>query len=224
MRRLPLLLAALGVAGCSSLGDAGAPVAIEVFTPSPAFVEIGDTITLRARVLDQAGDSIAAPIRWRTPDTAFVAVDSLTGRLTGLKVGLGRVQAVSGSLVGPVSSFNVHLRADSVVVAVDSILVLTTDTASAPLAPKVADSTGAGSPSHFLSFTIVAPSPAGARLSGNVTGDTVTTDAAGLPATIVRVRRVGVAAADSVIVQVNAKRYGGSPVPGSGQKIRVFFQ
>lgn len=224
MSRPLLLLAALGIAGCSSLGDAGAPVAIEVITPSPALVEIGDTVTLRARVLDQAGDSIAATIRWRTPDTAIVAVDSVTGRFTGRAVGIGRVQAVSGGLVGPVTAFNVRLRADTLVVTADSLVVATGDTASAPLTAKVADSTGVGSSSHFLSFTIVAPSPAGARLSGNVTGDTLTTDGSGLPATVVRVRRVGVVAFDSVIVQVNAKRFGGSTIPGSGQTIRVFFQ
>lgn len=224
MRRSLLLLAAFGVAGCSSLGDAGAPVAIEVITPSPAFVEIGDTITLRARVLDQAGDSIAATIRWRTPDDTLVAVDSVTGRFTGLRLGLGRVQAVSGSLVGPVSTFNVHRRADSVIVAVDSILVPASDSVSAALEAKVADSTGAGSQAHELRFTIVPPSPAGARLSGNVTADTVTSDAAGLPATPVRVRRAGLAASDTVTVQVDAKRFGGSTIPGSGRKIRVFFQ
>ena len=216
-------IAVLAAAGCSSLGDPGAPVAIEVLTPSPAVVEIGDTITLRARVLDQAGDSIAATIRWRTADTT-VAVDSVTGRFTGLFTGSGRVQAVSGSLVASPVTYQVRLRADTVIVATDSLVILVADTASAILTPKVADATGAASGSHFLTLTIVAPSPAGARLSGDVVADTVTTGTDGLPAPSVRVRNVGVAVGDSVVVQVLAKRFGGSVIPGSGQKITVYFK
>ena len=223
MKRPLAWLAVLAAAGCSSLGAPGAPVAIEVLTPNPAVVEIGDTITLRARVLDQAGDSIGATIRWRTPDTT-VAVDSVTGRFTGLFTGAGRVQAVSGSLVAPPVTFQVRLRADTVIVATDTLTILAADTASAILTPKVADATGAASASHFLTLTIVAPSPAGARLSGDVTADTVTTGSDGLPAPSVRVRNVGVAVGDSVVVQVLAKRFGGSVIPGSGQKITVYFK
>ncbi|HET7042161.1 MAG TPA: hypothetical protein VFI13_09070, partial [Gemmatimonadales bacterium] len=124
MTRPALLLLAACVAGCSSLGDPGVPVAIEVLTPAAAIVELGDTLTLHARVLDQAGDSIAATIRWRTPDTT-VAVDSVTGRFTGVFTGLGRVQAVSGSLVGPLTTFTVRPRVDTLIVTTDSLLVLT---------------------------------------------------------------------------------------------------
>lgn len=225
MKRPTVLLAVLAAAACSSLGNSGAPIAIEVFTPNPAVVEIGDTITLRARVLDQAGDSVGATIRWRTPDTT-VSVDSTNGRLTGLVTGLGRVQAIAGSLVGPVVQFTVRDRADTVIVtaAVESLLVLTTDTASAPLSPTVADSLGGGSSGHYLTLTIITPSPPGARLSGDVVADTTTTGGDGHPASLVRVRKVGVVSGDSVIVQVLAKRFGGSTIPGSGQKIRVFFQ
>jgi hypothetical protein len=226
VRRPGVLLAILAAAACSSLGDPGGPIAIEVFTPSPAVVEVGDTITLRARVLDQAGDSIAATIRWRTPDST-VSVDSLTGRFTGDSAGKsGRVQAISGTLVGPLTQFTVRTRADTVIVAAtaESLLVLTTDTASAPLLPTVADSLGAASSGHFLALTIIAPSPAGARLSGDVVADTTTTGSDGHPATPVRVRKAGVVSGDSVIVQIQARRFGGSIIPGSGQKIRVFFQ
>ena len=81
-RRTTILVLGAVVA-CSSLGDPGQPVAIEFFVPSPTIVEIDDTIILRARVLDANGDSVGAEIRWRTPDTAKVGVDSLTGALWG---------------------------------------------------------------------------------------------------------------------------------------------
>ncbi|HET7040405.1 MAG TPA: hypothetical protein VFI13_00200, partial [Gemmatimonadales bacterium] len=60
--------------------------------------------------------------------------------------------------------------------------------------------------------------------SGGVTSDTATTGSDGLPSPAVRVRKVGVASGDSVIVQVSASRASGTPVPGSGRTIRVFFQ
>jgi hypothetical protein len=199
-------------------------VAIEVLTPAPAVVEIGDTITLHARVLDQQGDSIlGAPIRWRTPDST-VWVDSLTGKFTGLSGSTGRVQAVSGSLAGPLTAFTVHPRSDTLIVLNDSLFVLTADTASAPLDPEVTDSLLAGLADRRIAVSLVAPSPAGARLTGDVVSDTVTTGANGQPLTAIRVRKVGVASGDSVIVQVSAKRPSGAVVPGSGRHIRVFFQ
>lgn len=224
MNRPSLLLAALAVAGCSSLGESGSAVAIEVITPSPAVVEVGDTITLHARVLDQQGDSLAgATIRWRTV-SVNISLDSVTGRLSGDSGTTAQVQAVSGSLVSSPVTFTVRPRSDTVIVAVDSILVPVTDTASAALAPKVADSLGTGLQSRRVAITIVAPSPAGARLTGDVVSDTVTTGVDGLPFPAIWVRRAGVTSGDSVIVQVQVKRPSGAIVPGSGQVIRVFFQ
>lgn len=226
MRRGALLLAALAAAACSSLGESGSPVAIEVFTPSPAVVDVGDTITLRARLLDQQGDSVAGTIRWRTLDSTL-SIDSVTGRLTGDSAAtVGRVQAVAGTLVGPITQFSVRARADSLVITApaDSILVLTGDTASGQLPAKVVDSLGTGLAGRILSFAIVAPSPAGALLSGGVKADTVSTGGDGMASPIMRVRNVNVASGDSVIVEVEARRPSGVVVPGSGQRIRVFFQ
>lgn len=225
MTRGALVLAALAAAACSSLGESGTPVAIETITPSPPNVDIGDTIILRARLLDQRGDSVAGPIRWRTPDTTL-AIDSLTGALTGLLSGSGKVQAISGTLVGPFVTFTVRPAADTVIITApaDSIFVLTADTASVNLPAKVADSVGTGLAGRILSFAIVAPSPVGALLTGDVTGDTVSTGGDGTASPTVRVRKVGVAPGDSVIVQVEARRPSGKVVPGSGQKVRVFFQ
>lgn len=221
-----LVLGTCLVAGCSSLGEGGAPIALEFLVPQPAVVEIDDTIQLRARVLDQAGDSIAATIRWRTPDTT-VAVDSISGNFWGILAGTGKVQPTSGSLVGFLASFLVRTRTDTIIVdsAAQSLLVvLATDTASAPLGPMAAQTSGTGLSGRALIITLVAPTGGAVRLSGDVVADTVTTGADGRPAVPIRVRKVGTTAGDSAIVQVESRRPSGAVVPGSGQKIRVFFQ
>lgn len=217
-----LVLAALG---CSSLGEDGAAVAIETLTTLPAEVEINDTITLRARVLDQGGDSIGATIRWRTSDSTL-GVDSINGRMWGRFEGSGKVQAVTGSLASAQVTYTVKARADTLIVAAaaESLFVATGDTASVDLAPKIAKADGTGLAGRRIVVSIVSPSPAGARLTGNVTVDTVLSAATGLPATPIRVRHTGVVSGDSVIVQVESRRISGALVPGSGRKIRVFFQ
>lgn len=225
MRRGRALVAAVAIAGCSTLGEAGAPIAIEFLVPVPAVVEIDDTIQLRARVLDQNGDSIGATIRWRTPDTT-VAVDSVTGRFWGAQGTTGRVQPAAGTLFGPLIAFSVRTKTDTLIVtaAAESLFVQTTDSVSSPLEPKAAQSDGTALTGRSLVITLVAPTPAGVRLTGDVVADTVPTGANGLPATPIRVRRVGVAAGDSAIVQITARRPSGAVVPGSGQTIRVYFQ
>ena len=224
-RRIPVIVALLSAAACSTLGESGTPVAIEFLVPVPAAVDIDDTIQLRARVLDTNGDSIAATIRWVTPDST-VGVDSVTGRFWGVSGTTGRVQPAVGSLLGNPTVFAVRRHADTLIVsaAAESLLVaLATDTASAVLTPKVAQA-DTGVADQTLVFTLVAPTPAGIRLSGDVTARTVTTGSTGEPGTAVRVRKLNAVAGDSAIVQVEARRPSGAVVPGSGQVIRVFFQ
>lgn len=224
-RRTPVLAALLSAAACSTLGESGTPVAIEFLVPVPAVVDIGDTIQLRARVLDTNGDSIAATIRWVTPDTT-VGVDSVSGRFWGVSGTSGRVQPRSGSLLGNTTQFAVRPRADTLIVspAAGSLVVtLATDTASVALTPKVAKG-DTGVADQSLRFTLIAPTPAGIRLSGDVTTRTVTTGSTGEPGTPIRVRTLTAVAGDSAIVQVEARRPSGAVVPGSGQVIRVYFQ
>ncbi len=222
MRRT-LLLAALSLAACSSLGDSGAPVAIDVLTPIPAAVDIGDTIVLHARLLDQGGDSVAGTIRWRTPDTT-VTVDSITGAFTGLLTGSGRVQALGAGLVSTLIQYTVRTPADSVVVPTDTLKILAADTASAPLLPKVVDSLGAGLSGRTIVLTLVAPSPATARLTDTVVTITRSSATDGTPSPVVRVRKAGVVSGDTVAVKVDARRPSGALIPGSGQKILVVVQ
>lgn len=100
MRRVAALAFVAAVAACSSLPSTGdGIVALQVIAPPSLTLKQGQSLTLHARALDQHGDSVAAEIRWRTPDTAAVTVDSVLGTVTA-KVGTGtaRVQAAVGTL------------------------------------------------------------------------------------------------------------------------------
>jgi hypothetical protein len=223
-----MVLAALALvaAGCSSLGDPGIPIAIEVTTPSLAAVDIDDTIVLRARLVDQAGDSIGGTIKWRTPDTT-IGVDSVTGAIWGIFTGAGRVQAISGTLVSPLINFAVRAAADTIIVSVaaESLLVtIATDTATTPLGAKIAQANGTGLQSRTIIYTLIAPTPAGIRLTGDVVADTLTTGPDGLASPVIRVRDATAAADDSAFVEVRGRRPSGKPIPGSGQVIRVYFE
>lgn len=223
MKRIAIGIAALGLAACSSLGEGGGVVAIEVLVTQPASVEVNDTIQLRARLLDQNGDSIGGTIRWRTPDTT-VAVDSVTGRFWGISPGTGRVQAISGSLVGPITPYNVRARADTLIVASDPLTVAVGDSQSSVLVPKVTTAAAAPVQDATLILTMLFPADSSALLNGTVKADTVLSNASGEPAVTLRVKQHGVVRPDSARVQVEARRPSGAVVPGSGQVIRVFFE
>src|SRR5690606_33016236 len=79
MKRLQLL-GLLLVAGCSALPvDGDGVVALEIRTPTPASLRVGEQLILRARALNLKGDSVPSLIRWRTADTALITLDSLSG-------------------------------------------------------------------------------------------------------------------------------------------------
>ena len=225
MKRLIAGSAVLAAAACSSLGDGNEAVSIELLVPNPASVEVGDTITLRARLLDVNGDSIAGTIRWRTPDTTLT-IDSVTGRLTGLIATTGRIQALSGSLVvpNPPQVFTIRPHADTLIVATDSLGVVPGDSQSAVLAPKVATFADAGVQDATLILTMIFPADSSALLNGTLKADTVLTSASGVPAVTFRVKQHGAVRPDSAVVQVEARRPSGAVVAGSGQKILVVFQ
>lgn len=96
MRRL-LLIAVLASA-CSKLpADGDGVVALEVRSPLAITLKSGESVTLRARALNSAGDSVAADIFWTTADTTIsVDDDGVVVALQG--TGSGRVQAAVGSL------------------------------------------------------------------------------------------------------------------------------
>ena len=227
MRRGVLAGVALIAAACSSLGEGNGAVSIEIFVPSPASVEVGDTITMRARLLDINGDSIAGTIRWRTPDTTLT-IDSVSGRLTGLVTTTGRIQAVSGSLVvpNPPLLFTIRPHADTLIIpaAGDTLQIVAGDSQSAVLTPKVATAAAAGVQDATVILTMLFPADSSALLNGSLKADTVLTGGSGEPATSFRVKQRGGVRPDSAVVRVDARRPSGAVVPGSGQTILVIFQ
>lgn len=100
MKRLALLVIA-GAAACGSVPDLGGGiVALEVRTPDTLRLAVGATLTLHARALDLQGDSVAADIFWRTPDTALVTLDTVRGTIVArTNTGVARIQARVSSLV-----------------------------------------------------------------------------------------------------------------------------
>ncbi len=229
--RLRPALLLLAAAACSKLsGDSGVPVALEVRVPAATQVEVGDTIQLTARALNQQGDSVDAPITWRTPDTLTVAIDSLTGRLTGVTAGTGRIQARSGSLVSSFVSFTVLARVDTLqIIPPDSSRVAAGVIASGPLVVEL-DSLNplgpvAGRP---VIYDVVLPlfGQPGDTVALNGKGLTATaiTGSDGQPTSPVTLNRVaGQPSPDSAQVEVRAQRPSGAPVPGSGQRFIIRF-
>ena len=97
------VLAALGLAACTGLSTGTAPVAIEFVNP-PASITAGDSVQLRVRVLDRAGDSVGATVRLITLNPDTLKVDSVRLVVYGVQDTLlsypvtGAVVAAAGNL------------------------------------------------------------------------------------------------------------------------------
>jgi hypothetical protein len=230
-----LVLAAGVLLGCSDLSEGeGGVVALEVTAPAGNAVEVGDTVQYTARALNIQGDEVAAEIRWATPDTANISVDSLTGRVAG-KAGatVARVQASTGSLLSPLTLISVLARADTLIlVSPDTMTVDLLLGSSTPALDARLESYDPAGPlsGRDLIYEIVdpvfaVPADRTVELTGGVLIDTLTTGSGGTPASpVVLSVVVGATAPDSAIVEVRAFRYRGTEaVPGSGQRIRVRF-
>jgi hypothetical protein len=112
VKRLVAVLAIVAVAACSSLPNSGdGIVALQVFAPDSLILAVDSSVTLRAQALDIQGNTVPAVVFWRTPDTAFVTLDSVSGVLVGTHPGLARVQARVGTLASDPLTFTI----DSVV-------------------------------------------------------------------------------------------------------------
>jgi len=226
------LLAALAVLGCSSLGEPGEPIAIEFLEPKPPWVEVGDTIVLRARILDQAGDTVdSSDLRWRTPDTT-VAVDSLTGAFTGLVPAAvnARVQPTAGSLVGKLLGFTVLEHADTLMVpaAADTVLVAAADSISSLFGAAITKFDATGLVNRTMIVRLVTPLDSSVVLispvlpdSVRAVADTVLTQAAGT--TLLRVKVRG-ARPDSAVVEFEGRHISDTPIAGSGQRVKIIFE
>ena len=227
------VLLALLLVGCSNLDELGdGVIALEILPPNPPIIEFGDTATFGARALDENGDSVAADIRWVTPDTTLTIVDTAAGIIVGKHPAVaGRVQAQFGNLQSGFTTLTVEARADTIIVPGPVEDTVSADeSASVALVSRVESFNPAGPLSgRSLIYEIVQPvfaDPAArtVELSGGGLVDTVLTGADGAPTTPAAVQRVtGATPPASVTVQVRAVQRRGTPVPGSGQAFTVLF-
>lgn len=219
-----LVAAGAAIAACSHLSSGTSPVAIQLVLHQPYELEVGDTVQLSAYALDEAGDSVGAPIIWRAPDTT-VTVDSLTGRATAAyPAATGRIQARTGSLVSDIVTFSTYNRSDTIVIdsTADTTTMQPTDSVSGALVASLQSfALGGGSFNRRLTYTLSDPADSSVTLDGGRLAVTVSTLADGTPAAPVHVHKTAAVAPDSAVVVVSAARPSGTAVPGSGQRFVV---
>ncbi|MFL5515164.1 MAG: Ig-like domain-containing protein [Gemmatimonadales bacterium] len=228
MRRWRRLLPLLAVLGCSNLDEGeGGVVALEVEVPVPSTVEVGDTLQLHATALDANGDAVDAAIRWQAADST--ASVSATGLVTGVSPGVGRVQALEGSLGSNVVNLTIVARVDTLLLLGDSIRTVPADPgASGDLVTQLrtfAPDTTVASRPVIYAITFPAPGSApGVTLSSGAQTDTIQTGADGTVTGLQLIRVVGQPPVDSAVVTVSAERTRGAEVPGSGQRFVIRFE
>jgi hypothetical protein len=226
--RLVALVSLAWVLGCGNLteGDGGV-VKLEIRVPALTSVEVGETLQLSARALDSDGNPVDIPIDWRTADATLTVDD--TGVVTGVAAGAGQVQAFAGSLASARIALTVLTRADTLVLAGDSVVTVAPGvTASTPLIVQL-QSFSQATPlaNRPVVYTVTSPPDAGTHsveLPGGVLIDTVSTGSSGVNQSVTLNRVVGVPSPDTAIVQVRSYRSSGQDVPGSGQRFIVLFQ
>lgn len=200
-------------------------------------MEVGDTLRLRARVLDRGGDTIAgATIVLAVVDTAYLALDSADFAVIGrADTTSARVVALAGSLRSDPLVIRVPAgHADSLALVGPSTDTLSaTDTVSTALKVEVLDlTTTPGTPTPLtdrsVRFTVVDPvfgraDTATVRFANDSLGQTVRTVGSDSTATVAFRRRRG-APPDSAVVQAVATRSSGAPLRGSPVRFVVRFQ
>ena len=233
------------LAACSTItGDFSKVVAILYSGPARPVLEEGDTLTLTAVALGANGDTLPdVPVIWRriALDTATVTftVDSLTGLLTGVQMGTGRVQGDAEGLRTDTLRVTILGVPDSIAVAdADTITVDSTETESAALTTAVYDVSpqGVATPlsGQTVQYSLVQPAPdspeaAGVALgaSGQPVGDdpfVVLTTTISSGKAFVTARRVdSVVAPDTVIVEAVAITSKGVVVPSPPARFLVLF-
>jgi hypothetical protein len=224
------LLLAAALLGCSGLdeGEAGV-VGIEVRTPNPDTLEVGESIQLSARPLNKDGDSVGTPVTWISIDPT-ATIDAATGVLTGVTAGGARIQATVGALSSELITFAVIDPADTLVLTSDSIVTLPAGTVTSPPLTARLDHFGPAGPvalaGRGVIYALTSPDPAAGTptvlLQGNVVADTLPTGSDGNASTALVVV-AGSTPPDSAIVTVRAERTRGATVPGSGQRFIIRF-
>lgn len=212
--------------------------------PARPTLEEGDTLTLTAVALGANGDSLPdVPVIWRriALDTATVtfAVDSVTGLLSGIQMGTGRVQGDADGLRTDTLRVTILGVPDSIAAVEPSVTTVDSNqTESQALTAQVFDI----SPQQVVTalaqqtvrYTLVQPAPdspaaAGVAIgvSGVATGDdphvtVTTTNSAGKAFASAR-RVAGVATPDTAIVEAVAITSKGVVVGSPPARFIVLF-
>jgi hypothetical protein len=220
-------------------------VAIEIVGLTAPTLEEGDTLTLRARAIDAAGDTVpAAAITWVIVDVdsgqVGFTIGESSGLVTALSPGSGRVRARVETLVSGPIVVSVLPSADSIGASGATRLTVDTGTVvSPPLTVRVWDLTTSlgdtvaltGKLVHFLT---VDPPPGSAAADGffitqsdTVPGTdphavAVTTGVSGDASVVVR-RQGGVAQPDSAAIDATSVTAVGDTVAGSPVRFWVVF-
>lgn len=232
----PLAWASLVLAlSCSDLNElADGVIMLEVRPPVPRVLDYGDTARFVAIPRNRDGDSVAADVRWRTPDDSVITiVDSLVGLVVGNRPGVGgRVQANLGDYRTGLDSVTFQVRADTLIFlgpAADTVLVDEVESDSLTARLESFDPAGVLAGRRLI-YTLVEPvfaTPADrtVEFTNAAVVDTALTGAEGTPAPVITLRRRdGFTAPDSAVVQVQSFQALGAPVPGSGQMYVVHFE
>ncbi len=100
-----IIAASGGAADSAALTVTNAPVSVTVTPAGTTTLNVGDTLTYRATVLNVRGDSIAgATVRWSSDDTASVSIDSVTGLATAkAATAVGSPVTLTATVVGATS-------------------------------------------------------------------------------------------------------------------------
>lgn len=220
-------------------------VAIEIVGATAPTLEEGDTLTLRARAIDAAGDTVPdAAITWIILDVdsgqVGFTVGEATGLVTALSPGSGRVQARVETLVSGPIVVSVFPAADSIGATGATRLSVDTGTVASPaLTVAVWDLTSSPGDTVALAgklvqFLTVDPPPGSAGSDGFfiTQSDTVpgtdphvvdvTTAVSGEASVVVR-RQSGVAQPDSAAIDAISVTAVGDTVAGSPIRFWVVF-
>jgi hypothetical protein len=236
-------------AACTVItGDLGRIIAIEIDGTAVRKVEENDTITLSARAIDAAGDTVPdVIIVWEllAADTGNVVsgfeLDSITGIIQASTPGHGLVRARVEELRSDTISVVVTGAPDSIAASGDTLITMASDaTVSPPIEADLFDLTTDPSVTQTLAekmvtFRLVDPLPGAPDAQGFflTVGDSVPgldphtlavpTNGAGTAAVLLR-RIAGSTLPDSAVVDAVAVTATGDTVIGSPVRFTVVFE
>jgi Bacterial Ig-like domain (group 2) len=109
MRRLLVVLPCAVLASCVGLGDCTDELGISI-KPTASTLAVGQTVSPTVRLSSCGGrEHFTDAFTWRTADSAVVAVDSLSGRISARAPGVAHVE-VRGARYGQLGEVVVTVR------------------------------------------------------------------------------------------------------------------